>query len=160
MGGMIFKLLGGKSGSLLVSDYCLPGAFANRAGAVPANGTNYAEQREKGAINMVGKLFGCHTCGDKNAGAYIGDHMPPNKYAKQENSKWYRMIFNGKLDVRQYFYPQCLPCSQVQSKAVNLKWRPLKLNFKSFRAYHLSGVLIGMWWYGSWIPLTMIDFYF
>jgi hypothetical protein len=153
-GTVIFLLLGGRPRSLLPSEYCLPGAFSLRRSALLPTGTNYADPREKGAIDFAGRFFGCHTCGDMKAKDYIADHMPPNKFAKEANAKWYRRMFGGRLDVKQHFYPQCVSCSTVQSRAVNMpKPRPTKLHLAQLRLYHCSGVFIGWWWFWSWIPL-------
>jgi len=152
-GGIAFALLGGRARSLLASEYILPGAFSMKKSALPT-GTLYADTREKGAIAFAGRLFGCHTCGDRKAKDYIADHMPPNKFAKKANARWYRRIFKGRLDVKQHFFPQCYSCSQVQSRAVNMETaRPFKLHLAQLRLYHLTGVFIGWWWFWSWLPM-------
>ncbi len=56
-------------------------------------------------LNDFGRKLGCHTCGTRNAEYYVGDHMPPNKFARP-----------GQL---QRFYPQCRECSNLQG---NSKW--------------------------------------
>jgi hypothetical protein len=150
VGASFFGILGGRVRSVLPSDYCRPGAFACERGSIPAS-VKYAEAREKGGIEMVGRLFGCHTCGNQDAIKYIGDHMPPNKLAKEQNEKWYRRWILG--NIKQAFYPQCESCSLIQSVEVRTQKGNVKTHFKQLRSYHLTGILIGWWWFGSWIPL-------
>ena len=167
-GSFVFTLNRGKVQSLLPSDYCLPGTFSVRSAAL-RTGTEYADARNKGGIDMVGKLFGCHTCGDKVPKTYIGDHMPPNKFAKESNEKFYRFLpfkffetvklpyLADMFVVKQYFFPQCPSCSLIQSRAVMLKesQRPLKLHLLQLRQYHTSGVFIGWWWQSCWTPAVL-----
>jgi hypothetical protein len=100
--------------SLCPSDLFRPGSFASRS--LPATqGSEYADRLQKRQLNWIGRHFGCHHCGSRrprapNTFSFIGDHIPPNKFA------------NG---APQRFYPQCFPCSQQQAAAVRLERRVL-----------------------------------
>lgn len=161
-GGVVaFALLGGRLRSLLPSHYCKIGGFARPRPAMRAMGEKYADSAERGKIALLGSMDGCHTCGSrKPLTKYVADHQPPNLFAKQLNSVWYRRLVGRK--VPQYFYAQCEPCSLVQSRQVVRHAKPqpvyqhvmhrshLKLHLDQVRAFHLAGVLANLWWVWSW----------
>jgi hypothetical protein len=143
---LTFRALGGRYFSLLPSDYASLGAFRSAVTSTPA-GLDYADSRHRGAIEMAGRVAGCHTCGTRRAAVYIADHQPPLKLVKRQNAGFLRRRVLGP--VSQSFFPQCAECSLVQSRAVRLEpsKRPLHYHLSTFRPYHLTGaVLAGLWW--------------
>jgi hypothetical protein len=101
-----------------------PGAFAQANLAIRASGAKYATYAQRRVLQQIGRDHGCHHCGDRTARKYIGDHIPPNKYAQG-------MFFRAT----QWFYPQCEDCSSLQSVAVRTDQRqhvtPNTLRFSS-----------------------------
>eukprot|EP00042_Codosiga_hollandica_P029083 m.157714 g.157714 ORF g.157714 m.157714 type:complete len:284 (-) comp52970_c0_seq1:101-952(-) len=133
VGGSIalFRLAGGRFRALLPSCLYKPGAFAWRKASIPANGAEYITNTGKYGDVKIGSTglyahgykYGCHSCGRKNVANFIGDHMPPNKYAKAGQA--------------QRLYPQCTTCSSLQSIAVRTDRGRLVTHVTSLRAYHL-----------------------
>ncbi len=87
----LFLLLGGRFRSVLPSNLTKPGAFARRHASLQASGNDYITSTQRSGarasgfigLNDYGFKYGCHTCGTKWVTSFIGDHMPPNKYASQ-----------------------------------------------------------------------------
>ena len=83
-------LLGGRLRFLAPSDVIRPGTFAARGGLpLQAPGNDYADQAMKRLLSDQGAKHGCHSCGRSKSWwglgprlNFIGDHIPPNKYAK------------------------------------------------------------------------------
>jgi len=118
LGLIAYKGIGGRFWSISPSSFTNLGSFAKHSVSLPATDA-YATQSQRKIIERMGKLAGCHTCGDHmitsrgfNGVKFIADHMPPQSVVKQMNSRWYRKIFGIK--VKQRFFPQCLKCSRIQ----------------------------------------------
>ena len=85
-----FRLARGRLRLWAPSDIIRPGSFA--AASLPPNkapGNEYADQAMKRLLSEQGGKFGCHSCGRSRSWFglgprlnFIGDHIPPNKYAK------------------------------------------------------------------------------
>jgi len=123
LGFLAFKLLGGRFWAISPSSFTNIGSFARAS--IPAT-SKYATPSERLAIERLGRATGCHTCGSRmlftsSPVKFHGDHMPPQAVTKQLNDKWYRKLLG--IQVKQRFYPQCVPCSNKQgsilSKATN-----------------------------------------
>ncbi len=56
-------------------------------GTLPAT-MDYASPLQKRRLDTFGLLYGCHTCGKRQIGDFIGDHMPPRKVAAQMSRRW------------------------------------------------------------------------
>ncbi|XP_044181512.1 uncharacterized protein LOC122962460 [Acropora millepora] len=95
---VVFKLLAGRFKSVLPSSLIHPGAFARRS--LPAKGKNYASSGVKTKLALMGRLYGCHSCGKRWRTLFVGDHIPPNMIVKKGQE--------------QRFYPQCRSCSFQQ----------------------------------------------
>jgi hypothetical protein len=76
MGLLCFRLLGGRWSALAPSPYADLGAFHLKKASLPAT-VEYATGVERGVIQELGRLFGCHTCGIKRGVRYHADHQPP-----------------------------------------------------------------------------------
>lgn len=91
LGLLLFKGLGGRFNSISPSDVTRPGAFFRFRGTLHA-GPEYASPLQKRRLDMFGLLYGCHSCGKRQVGSYIGDHMPPKKVAARMSKRWWRRI--------------------------------------------------------------------
>lgn len=58
-----------------------PVKLARLSASLPAT-LEYASQEKRQALAVLGKNFGCHTCGTRAPATYIADHMPPLKTVK------------------------------------------------------------------------------
>ena len=121
---------------MLPSDVRFPGAVARMS--MPADGARYANESQKKQLALWMKRDGCHHCGSK-AGPVIGDHMPPNKMAfgssaaaeasRSGSNSISQKIWNFLRGVpKQRFYPQCRPCSDLQSTAVRMGAKKLVMH--------------------------------
>ena len=124
-GVAVFKVLGGRFSSVLPSHLLRPGAFA--ALPVPSKGQQYATAYQKEALNLIGRRYGCHSCGRRGQ-TFIADHQPPNK-----------LVVPG---ARQSFFAHCRSCSVRQGGVLrNVKsWRSpnaVITHGSSLRLYHL-----------------------
>ena len=124
-GVAVFKVLGGRFSSVLPSHLLRPGAFA--ALPVPSKGQQYATAYQKEALNLIGRRYGCHSCGRRGQ-TFIADHQPPNK-----------LTVPG---ARQSFFAHCRSCSVRQGGVLrNVKsWRSpnaVVTHGSSLRLYHL-----------------------
>jgi hypothetical protein len=138
----LFTCLGGGVGAfsgIAPSVVSNVGAFGQRRASLPAT-VEYATSDQRAVMTRLGRIFGCHTCGNASQKSYISDHMPPLKYVKEENARIWRRILMMK--VTQRFYPQCVNCSSVQSSAVRTRTRKLVYHFASLRAQHCTGALV------------------
>jgi hypothetical protein len=134
-GLLVFSTFGGRMRNVLPSNIFKPGAYSRISASIPANGDKYATAIEKygsartglPGLSHFGVRHGCHTCGRRGGGSFVGDHMPPNKFAKP-----------GQL---QRLYPQCSPCSSLQGGAVRSETPLYITHALRFRLYHL------------WVPL-------
>lgn len=88
---LLFKGLGGRLNSISPSDVTQPGAFFRLRGTLPA-GPDYASPLQKRRLDVFGLLYGCHSCGKRQVGSYIGDHMPPKKVAARMSKRFWRRI--------------------------------------------------------------------
>jgi hypothetical protein len=117
VGLLCFKLLGGRFWSIAPSSYTHVGSYAR--GSIAAT-DQYATPTQRLAIQRLGRIFGCHTCGRKplpflpssTTMSFIGDHQPPKSVAHQLNQQWFRRLFRRKVPFR--FYPHCMTCSNKQ----------------------------------------------
>ncbi|ABY36403.1 MAG TPA: hypothetical protein DEF43_12075 [Chloroflexus aurantiacus] len=80
-----------------------PGPYAGDS--IPARGPGRDFTREeRDAINEIGRMTGCHTCGATDPGTidgnFIPDHQPPNALSPPGAPQW--------------LYPHCLACSRRQ----------------------------------------------
>jgi hypothetical protein len=136
-----FLSLGGKGlWRWAPSDVMKAGSFAQRS--MPAPGNEYADQAMKRALWQEGVRAGCHHCGRSKSWwglgptlSFIGDHIPPNKYAKLADAAsgavgpkpWWQVLlpFLRPRKTPQVFLPQCERCSAIQSAAVRADRRTL-----------------------------------
>ena len=117
VGLLCFKLLGGRFWSVAPSSYTHVGSYAR--GSITAT-DQYATPVQRLAIQRLGRIFGCHTCGRKpllpfsfpSSMSFIGDHQPPKSVAYQLNQQWFRRLLGRKVPFR--FYPHCMTCSNKQ----------------------------------------------
>jgi hypothetical protein len=115
VGLLCFKLLGGRFWSVAPSSYTHVGSYAR--GSIAAT-DQYATPVQRQAIQRLGSIFGCHTCGTKpflpslTTMSFIGDHQPPKSVANQLNQQFIRRLFGFKVPFR--FYPHCAACSNKQ----------------------------------------------
>lgn len=76
-------------------------AFNYRRMSIPSLSEVVSEAQRK-KIQALGRRFGCHHCGDrqwfKRGSVFIGDHMPPTKFAKEMSEKAWRRFL--KMPVR------------------------------------------------------------
>ena len=116
------------------SSYTNLGSFARVRGSLPAT-EQYASTAQRAALERMGRLWGCHTCGSrrllatklkvpgmKGSGAlFVGDHMPPKAVAKQIHARWYNRlpILRHTNRVKFRFYPQCTRCSNRQGSILS-----------------------------------------
>jgi hypothetical protein len=157
-----FRVLGGRLRYWAPSDVIRPGSFAHKA--LPAPGNDYADLRIKRLLTVQGGKHGCHHCGRSRSWLgmgprlrFIGDHIPPNKYAKLADQAsgaadppgrgarpwWVRLLpFLQPARTPQVFLPQCERCSLIQSNAVRMDRRTLIFP-RSWR------------WYDVWFPLPV-----
>lgn len=82
-------LLNSRFMSVAPSSFTNLGAFAKKG--IPAT-LEYATGKERRTIQMLGKDFGCHTCGVKGRVKFNADHMPPLSIVKRENMKFLRKV--------------------------------------------------------------------
>lgn len=139
IGFLAFKVLGGRCWAIAPSSYTHLGSFARPRFSLPAT-KNYASPAKRAALERLGRLVGCHTCGTRRLGSavglptrwwvfwprwggsgvearrsfnFVGDHMPPKIVAEQLNHQFVRKW--GLLPPVQFrFYPQCTTCSSRQ----------------------------------------------
>jgi len=155
-----FRLLGGRLHRWAPSDVMKPGSFAQRS--MPAPGNEYADQAMKRALAQEGQRAGCHHCGRSRSWwgfgpplRFIGDHIPPNKYAKLADAAsgatatgprpWWQVLlpFLRPAKTPQVFLPQCERCSSIQAAAVRVDRRTLIFP-RSWRASDL------------WLPFPLL----
>ncbi len=84
LGLIAYKGLGGRFWSVSPSSYTHLGSFARRVNSLPARSDAYATFTERQMIGKLGRVLGCHTCGNrmimkkglKNGTKFIGkeDH--------------------------------------------------------------------------------------
>jgi hypothetical protein len=90
----------------VAAGYLRPGPYAVQS--VPAKGPGRPNAATQRAINELGELYGCHTCGSRvpgtKSGNWIGDHQPPSALARGQ---------------AQSYYPQCRVCSSIQGGYVS-----------------------------------------
>mmetsp|Transcript_6041 Transcript_6041/g.13264 ORF Transcript_6041/g.13264 Transcript_6041/m.13264 type:complete len:404 (-) Transcript_6041:119-1330(-) len=162
LGFLAFKALGGRCWAIAPSSFTHLGSFARRSLSA---GETYATPAQRTALERLGRLVGCHTCGTRHLFSlnqkvkFVGDHMPPKSLAAKMNRAWYRRWL-GWRKVQYRFYPQCTGCSSIQggllSKAANQghkrPWAGPSLarlransHFHGFRPRlgHLAGGLVG-----------------
>ena len=90
------------------SSVIAPGVFSNSfnmyTNSIPATSA-IATEGERAKIQRLGKLHGCHQCGSRHwftKETFIADHMPPTKFAKEMNNKWWRRFF--KIEVSSFVF--------------------------------------------------------
>lgn len=115
-GVLAYKVLGGYVRNVMPSNVIRPGAHARSS--IPSRGIKYANDVESGLIKDLFKSYGCHHCG-RRQGAAIADHMPANMLAKEAMAgNFFTRLIGKQTVVPQRLYPQCLPCSKLQSAAL------------------------------------------
>ena len=117
LGAACFLGFGGRFWRLSPSGLADLGALANTArGSLPAT-LAYATKAEREAMQVLGRRFGCHSCGARplfgSTVKYIADHQPPLATVKLANAAIWRRVLG--LQVTQRFYPQCVTCSGKQA---------------------------------------------
>lgn len=138
-GVLAYKVLGGQLRNVMPSSVIKPGAHAHSS--IPARGVRYANDVESGLIKDLFKRYGCHHCG-RRQGSAIADHMPPNMLAKETMAgNFFTKLVNVQPVVSQRLYPQCLPCSKLQSTA--LRHGKHKLVFHYHRGFPQPPALTG-----------------
>jgi hypothetical protein len=120
VGMLTFRVLGGRFWAVAPSSYTHLGSYAR--GSLPAT-ANYATPFQRGKIERMGRIFGCHTCGSRrlwqriDTHQFVGDHMPPKSVADQMNRAVWRRMTGRKVSFR--FYPQCVVCSSKQGSLLS-----------------------------------------
>lgn len=130
VGLLAYKICGGRFWAIAPSSYTNLGSFARAS--LPAT-ERYASASQRKAIERMGRLTGCHTCGSRRlltsftnklpkitnsaTSLFVGDHMPPKAVAKQINSQWFNRLVGKEAKFR--FYPQCTPCSNRQGSILS-----------------------------------------
>ena len=156
-----YKLLRGKLQHVAPSDLYKVGSYMRHT--LPAfRGSQYASTAEKQVLQVFGRKYGCHHCGMRYGrmlnklanrrwlGGFIGDHIPPNKYAHGSKGSS-KGAAASTAKIKQLFLPQCTTCSSKQSAAVrddirtlvlprSLRWRDLFLPLPLFALLLLPGV--------------------
>ena len=80
-----------------------PGPFARGWSAAPGPDRHFTDGTRR-EINLLGREFGCHTCGTKEPGTRSGNFVPDHQRPTV-------MIREGEA---QRLYPQCVHCSRYQ----------------------------------------------
>lgn len=115
----------------LPSSIITTGIFARNRGSIAAT-SEVATAVQRVRIQQLGWRYGCHHCGSRQVlsldKTFIADHMPPTKFMKEMNAKWWRRMLG--LKVSQRLYPQCLSCFSMQGSAVK--------NFQHIPKYHYA----------------------
>jgi len=115
----------------LPSSIITTGVFARNRGSILAT-SEVATSAQRVRIQQLGWRHGCHHCGSRQVlsfdRTFIADHMPPTKFRKEMNAKWWRKLLG--LRISQRLYPQCLDCFSLQGSAVK--------NFQHLPKYHFS----------------------
>ena len=129
---VIFRGLGGRFTSVLPSSFLHPGAFARDA--IPAwRGPKPATCMEKEAVQLLGKKYGCHSCGRWfRVSKYFADHQPPSKLLKPD-----AMYGLDEPSLVQKFYPHCSKCSSRQGVSIANQQNGIVTHPFSLRLYHL-----------------------
>ena len=144
LGAVLYAAASRPSGlrTALPSDVSHPGALARRS--MPSNGAHYATDAQRKTLALWMRRDGCHHCG-ATRGPVVGDHMPPNKKAfgsgaaaaRAREGRWTTRAWNFlRMVPKQRFYPQCRPCSDLQSVAVRTGRKTL--------VTHRGGLVAGM----------------
>eukprot|EP00056_Hartaetosiga_gracilis_P007508 m.109070 g.109070 ORF g.109070 m.109070 type:complete len:382 (-) comp12725_c0_seq1:1305-2450(-) len=123
----LYLMLGGRPRRECPSCLWSPGAFAVES--MPANRFKYATNGQKKVLQALGKKYGCHSCGTRNATLYHGDHIPPSK------------VPNEKPRV---FLPQCPTCSARQGVSVKQLVKAATSHVWRLQSHHL------------WVPIGPI----
>ena len=138
VGLLSFWFAGGQGKMICPSDLRFLGSFSKVG--LPCT-EKYAGDMMRGRVQMIGHIFGCHSCGVKHAPQprlWVADHQPPNNIAKGMENEPFRALIakisNGRVGGRppQQFYPHCVECSTLQSSAVKMGRKRL--------VHHLSNV--------------------
>ncbi|KAJ8902108.1 hypothetical protein NDN08_006516 [Rhodosorus marinus] len=137
----MFLLLGGRLRSFLPSNVLKPGAFHRRLGSISGS-SQYASKAGKELTQEHGAAFGCHTCGIVRS-QFWADHMPPKAVVAARAKGWARKFFESRR-VNYRMYPQCRPCSSIQSATILRKSRKLIYHYNVLRRYHLTGLSVGL----------------
>ncbi|XP_953694.1 uncharacterized protein TA16210 [Theileria annulata] len=140
-----FALLGGKLHSFTPSELSHPGAYSVPKLSLEADGYSYATKSQRNIIQILGKKYGCHTCGlISDSERYIADHQPPSGVIKRRlKGKYISFLLRNYIipiqlvKPKQHFYPQCNKCSLKQSKAVANNKRVSITHYGRLRNYHL-----------------------
>ncbi|EAN34318.1 hypothetical protein TpMuguga_01g01080 [Theileria parva strain Muguga] len=140
-----FLILGGKLHSFTPSELSHPGAFSIPKLSLEADGYSYATKSQRNIIQILGRKYGCHTCGlISDSERYIADHQPPSGVIKRRlKGKYISFLLRNYLipiqlvKPKQHFYPQCNKCSLKQSKAVANNKRVSITHYGRLRSYHL-----------------------
>ena len=142
----IFALLENKMFKTAVPSTLLDvGVYGTNRGSIFATSAT-ASGTERLKIQSLGKLFGCHHCGNRqmlSRKTFIADHMPPTKIVKEKNKLWWRKMLKkvGILrDLTQRLYPQCQKCFSLQGSAVRTNTHELVYHFRP-RIFHLAPAL-------------------
>jgi hypothetical protein len=84
-----------------------PGPFAT--GSIPArSAARDFTEAERAAINQIGRMTGCHTCGALTPGTRSGNFVPDHQPVTGLNT----------ARAPQRLYPHCIDCSRAQGLAV------------------------------------------
>jgi len=100
-----------------------------------------ATAAERGRIQKLGRLHGCHQCGSRQLAGmrpFIADHMPPTKVVSKLNAESWRRVL--RLPAKQQLLPQCQSCFSVQGAAVKQGLHRAVYHLQ-FRVWHLAPVL-------------------
>lgn len=134
-------LEGGFGRTALPSSSIAQGVFANARNKLHRSircTSSQASRKQRFIIQKLGRLHGCHQCGNRqllSRSGFIADHMPPTKIVAKAEASILKQILN--LKVEQRLWPQCQRCFQIQSAAVrNLKHVPIYHH--GFRLYHTA----------------------
>lgn len=129
------------------SSVIAPGVFANSFNkltrSIPTTQSVVTESQRE-VLQRLGKRFGCHQCGSRQmftSKVFIGDHMPPTKFAVEQSQALWRKFL--RVPVTQRLWPQCQKCFLLQGSAVRT-WTHKLVSHKVFRSYHLAPVIAAL----------------
>lgn len=94
--GVFFLLEQSTFRTALPSSVIMPGVYTNSLNrlrrSIPAT-SDIVTEVERRKIQLLGRRYGCHQCGNRQLfrrEVFIGDHMPPTKFAKEMSDAMWR----------------------------------------------------------------------
>lgn len=144
-GMLIYRgILGGRFWSISPSSYTNLGSFARRS--LPATNDSYATYAQRQQIELLGRKFGCHTCGSrmifaKSRVKFHADHMPPRSVVNAQKNQFWRKLLLPLFPIKQRFYPQCVNCSNKQGSLLGQATQQLRNAIKTKKHKNASQMI-------------------